>query len=195
MQLHPNEAERLATLYKYGVLDTDFEERFDRLTRLAAAVFDTPISLISLVDRDRQWFKSAIGLNVRQTPRDIAFCAHAILDDQEVFVVRDAGSDARFANNPLVTGEPYIRFYAGAPLIPQDGHPLGTICVIDKVPHKDFSGKEKDLLKDFADIVMDVLDTEYKLRDARARQVSVAGELDRVAQRLSSLGQDCRGSS
>ena len=195
MQLHPNEAERLATLYKYGVLDTDFEERFDRLTRLAAAVFDTPISLISLVDRDRQWFKSAIGLNVRQTPRDIAFCAHAILDDQEVFVVRDAGSDARFANNPLVTGEPYIRFYAGAPLIPQDGDTLGTICVIDMVPHKDFSGKEKDLLKDFADIVMDVLDTEYKLRDARARQVSVAGELDRVAQRLSSLGQDCRGSS
>ena len=130
-----NEAERLNTLRGYGILDTHPEDCFDDLTRLAATICDTPISLISLVDEDRQWFKSNIGMEVCQTPREDAFCAHAITS-QELFVVPDASHDPRFAANPLVLGEPHIRFYAGAPLAAPNGHNLGALCVIDRVPRQ-----------------------------------------------------------
>jgi GAF domain-containing protein len=130
-----NEAERVNTLRGYGILDTHPEDRFDDLTRLAASICGTPISLISLVDEDRQWFKSKTGLEVCQTPREDAFCAQAIMSP-ELLVVSDASQDPRFATNPLVLGEPHIRFYTGAPLTAPNGHHLGALCVIDRVPRQ-----------------------------------------------------------
>ncbi len=125
------EHERLATLRELDVLDTPAEENFDRLTRLARRLFDVPIALVSLVDESRQWFKSRDGLDALETPRDISFCGHTILG-RDVFVVPDATKDPRFAGNPLVVGEPKIRFYAGCPLIAPNGHALGTLCIIDQ---------------------------------------------------------------
>ena len=136
MQVAPlpeNEAQRLQTLRLYDILDSEPEKVFDDLTAASAKIFDTPICLVSLVDEDRQWFKSAHGLDVRETERDIAFCAHAILSD-EIFVVEDARFDHRFADNPLVEEEPRIRFYAGAPLKTADESRLGTLCIIDTTP-------------------------------------------------------------
>jgi GAF domain-containing protein len=128
-----NETERLNTLRGYGILDTHPEEQFDDLARMAAQLCGTRTSVISLVDEHRQWFKSRINFKARQTPREDAICAHAIMTS-DVFVVPDTMQDARFASNPLVLGEPHIRFYAGAPLAAPNGHRLGALCVIDHVP-------------------------------------------------------------
>lgn len=131
-----NEAKRLNSLKLLQVLDTQAEESFDQLTRLAAAVCGAPISLVSLVDEDRQWFKARVGLDATETPREMAFCAHAILQPDEVLVVKDATEDPRFSDNPLVTGDPAIRFYAGAPLVVDDRQAIGTLCVIDQKPRQ-----------------------------------------------------------
>jgi len=129
------EAQRLAALSEYRVLDTAPEQAYDDLTELAASVCHVPIALISLVDQSRQWFKSRIGLDRHETPRDIALCAHAILQT-EPLVVNDALNDERFANNELVIGAPNIGFYAGFPLINAEGFALGTLCAIDRGPHQ-----------------------------------------------------------
>lgn len=134
-QSPPDEARRLSLLQSYRILDTGPEQAYDDFTRLAADICGAPIAMISLIDRDRQWFKASVGLPVSEAPREQAFCAHAIVDNQ-VLVVRDATADTRFEGNPLVVGEPNIRFYAGAPIVTETGHGLGTLCVLDRVPRE-----------------------------------------------------------
>ena len=150
------EAERLAALRGLDVLDTAPEAVFDSMTRLAALTFKTPIALVSLVDTDRQWFKSCVGLDVRETSRDVAFCDHAIRQPG-VMVVLDATQDSRFADNPLVTGDLGIRFYAGAPLVAPSGHRLGTLCIIDLHPRASFDDVQRDQLAAMASAVTDAL--------------------------------------
>lgn len=144
-----NEADRLLALRATNILDSPAEEAFDRLTRLAAGVFRAPIALISLVDADRQWFKSRLGLDVSQTDRRVSFCAHA-LGQPAPLVVPDTLADPRFRDNALVTGEPHIRFYAGAQLRTEEGLDLGTFCVIDREPRLMPSSQELTLLQDLA---------------------------------------------
>jgi diguanylate cyclase (GGDEF)-like protein len=146
-----NEAARLETLRALQILDTAPEERFDRITRMAKRMFGVPISLVSLVDSDRQWFKSAQGLDATETPRDISFCGHAILGD-ELFYIPNALEDERFADNPLVVEEPEIRFYAGSPLLAANGHKLGTLCLIDSRP-RELNEEDKILLRDLAVVI------------------------------------------
>ena len=131
-----NEAERLAALRRYEILDTPQEAAFDDLVMIASAVCGMPMSSVSLIDLDRQWFKARIGLADAETSRDISFCAHAILNPDEVMVVPDAMEDPRFRDNPLVLSNPAIRFYAGAPLLGAEGLPMGTLCVMDRQPRK-----------------------------------------------------------
>jgi GAF domain-containing protein len=130
-----NEPERIASLRSFKILDTPPEEAFDELTQLAALICQAPIAMISLVDSERQWFKAKVGTAATGTPREIAFCAHAIMEE-DLFIVDDATADTRFANNPMVTSDPKIRFYAGAPLLTADRFALGTLCVVDRVPRK-----------------------------------------------------------
>lgn len=149
-----SEQDRLQAVENTQLLDSEPEERFERIVRLAAGAMNTKIALISLVDKDRQWFKARKGLDVTQTPRDQAFCQHAIKKTDEVMVVLNANLDDRFASNPLVTGDPNISFYAGAPLVTKDGHALGTLCVIDSEPRTSFSKSDQQMLKDLAATVM-----------------------------------------
>jgi len=164
-----DEVQRLAALDALGMLDTPPEPAFDRITRIASELFHVPIALVSLVDKDRQWFKSCVGLDVRETPRQMAFCAHAIMRD-DVLVVPDARADERFATNPLVAGPPHIRFYAGAPLITRDGFRLGTLCIIDTRPRPVMSPSHKQLLKDFAGLVVDAMEARRPSGQAHPHQ-------------------------
>lgn len=150
-----NETARLQALHELAVLDTPPEERFDRLTRLAKQFFDTPIALISLVDSERQWFKSKQGLDACETPRNIAFCAHAILDD-DILYVPDAQKDERFADNPAVSGPPNVRFYAGYPLTTPEGFRIGTLCIVDTKP-REFTAEQLQVLQDLGKCVEDEL--------------------------------------
>jgi diguanylate cyclase (GGDEF)-like protein len=145
-----DEQVRLETLRSLGVLDTPADERFDRLTRMAKRMFGVPIALVSLVDENRQWFKSCVGLAASETPRDISFCGHAILGGR-VFIIPNTVEDPRFADNPLVLGDPKIRFYAGCPLS-VNGHKLGTLCIIDQKA-RSFDREDIEALKDLASMV------------------------------------------
>lgn len=145
-----------------SILDTPPEERFDRITRIAAAAFNAPIALVSLVDSERQWFKSCYGLQARETPRDVAFCAH-VVNMREELVVCDTLLDDRFADNPLVRDEPRVRFYAGTPLILEDGNCIGTLCVID-TRSRDLGGSELAMLRDLRDVAVE----EIKRRQAES---------------------------
>lgn len=150
-----HEAERLDALRTLLVLDTPPEERFDRIARFAATEFDVPMALVSLVDEHRQWFKARVGLEACETSRDISFCGHAI-EGSGVMVIEDARRDPRFADNPLVTSDPFIRFYAGAPLILPNGLSVGTLCVIDTEPRA-FTRIEQSILGALRDVVVEEL--------------------------------------
>lgn len=163
--LPDNESDRLRALRSCRILDTKPEERFDELTRLAAIICGVPISLISLIDADRQWFKSRYGLDAHETPRAHAFCTHAIMQ-REMFVVPDAIADERFAQNPFVKGDPYIRFYAGAPLATRDGNLLGTLCVIDRQPRV-LTKEQKTALEILARQVIANIELRSNLRELR----------------------------
>lgn len=170
-----NEKQRLKVLWQYDVLDTVPEEIFDELADLAAHICEAPIALISLIDEDRQWFKSKIGVTIGETSRDISFCAHAILNN-ELLIIPDATRDERFKKNPFVTSAPKIRFYAGAPLITPDGHALGTLCVMDSVP-RTLRSEQQQALSVLARHVV----TQLELR-RHARELAAAREHTRQTQ-------------
>ncbi|MDD2357490.1 MAG: diguanylate cyclase [Thiovulaceae bacterium] len=163
--LPQDEQKRLAKLREYNILDSEPDAVFDNMVQLASYICQTPIAAISLIDVDRQWFKSIVGINAKETPRDVAFCAHAILQD-DAFVVPDALKDERFFDNPLVTEGPEIRFYAGVPLITSDGHHLGTLCVIDTVA-RELQPQQLDAVKTLADSVMAHLDLSLSHEEIR----------------------------
>jgi diguanylate cyclase (GGDEF)-like protein len=167
-----NEELRLRNLYSLNILDTQAEERFDRLTRLAKRMFNVPIALVSIVDKKRQWFKSKIGVDVTETERDISFCGHAILDGK-TFIIDDAKEDHRFADNPLVISEPYIRFYAGCPLKHLDGTALGTLCIIDTKP-RNFDKEDLKVLEDLAELAE---------RELAAFQLATLDDLTKISNR------------
>src|SRR5690349_5074445 len=152
----PNESSRLRALRSYDILDTLPEEAFDRITGLATKILRAPMALVTFIDGDRQWFKSARGIDGLETSRDVAFCAHAILEE-EALVVNDAREDPRFSDNPHVVGAPHVRFYAGAPLRTPDGYTLGSLCVLDTKPRTP-SPEDRALLEGLAAIVMDELE-------------------------------------
>lgn len=148
-----NEVARLKALKKYNILDTPVEKEFEDITNLASMICGTKVSAISLIDRDRQWFKSIHGLDVKETPRDLSFCGHAINEPNEIFVIENAHKDARFAHNPLVENDPGITFYAGAPIVNKEGYALGTLCVFDDKP-VDFTEKQKEALRSLSKIAL-----------------------------------------
>jgi DNA-binding response OmpR family regulator len=153
----PNDEEaRLAAVYRLGLLDTDPEERFDRHARIAAAAFDAPIALVSLIDRERQWYKAHYGFDFSETSRDMGFCSHAILGD-EPLVVNDTLRDDRFAENPVVIGDPHVRFYAGIPLHAADGARVGAFCIVDSKP-RTLSAAQLRMLQDLARLVEEELE-------------------------------------
>ncbi|QLE46849.1 sensor domain-containing diguanylate cyclase [Nostoc sp. C057] len=179
--LYKNEAERLKALTDYNILDTLPEQAFDDLTAIAAYVCKTPIALISLVDADRQWFKSNIGLKVRETPRESAFCSHAILQPENILVVPNAIKDARFANNPLVKSNSKIRFYAGVPLVTPNGFPIGTLCVMDTVPRQ-LSYQQLDALRRLTRQAIAQMELIQEIRNRKqseieGRQLSLTDDL------------------
>ena len=173
---------RLEALHAYALLDTDPHPSFDAVTKAAQMSFDVPIALVSLVDEYRQWFKSSQGLDARETPREISFCTHAI-KDFEPMAVNDALKDARFAENPLVTGAPHIRFYAGAPLIDGDGQALGTLCIIDTKP-RDFSQADATLLKTLSECAMTAITAHHQgkllFRAAKALEIATESDLELI---------------
>jgi len=190
-----NESERLAELHRYGVLDTAPEFAYDQLAELAASICGTPIAVVSLIDADRQWFKSNVGLDINQTSRDAAFCAHTILG-RDLVVVPDATADERFADNPLVISEPHIRFYAAAPLITVDGHALGTLCVLDYAA-RELSQQQRDALRILSSQVVAQLELgkqRIELKNAETNADSAAADLrasEEFKSRLIACSRDC----
>ena len=154
-----NDKERLAALRELLILDTPPEERFDKIVQFAATEFDMLIVLLSLIDENRQWFKAIVGLDVCETGRDISFCGHAILQP-DIFVIPDARADERFADNPIVTGEPYVIFYAGAPLTLASGFTVGTLCLIDHKPRQ-LDATELAILTTLRDLLLEEMETRH----------------------------------
>jgi GAF domain-containing protein len=179
----PEETNRIDALRSYEILDSLPEPDYDELTTLASEICHTPISLISLVDNDRQWFKSNLGLTLRETPREVAFCAHGILNPTELLIVPDSRNDVRFMGNPLVTGDPHVIFYAGVPLVNEDGYALGSLCVIDHTP-KQLTETQIGSLKILAKQVVNLLElrrTNKALTSTKRLLEQRNAELEQVA--------------
>lgn len=174
--LPENERSRIQALHEYAILDTLEDLAFNDIAKLASFICEAPIALISLVDNDRQWFKARVGLQAQQTPREHAFCAHAILQPQEVMVVNDARLDPRFLQNPLVTGHPGIRFYAGAPLVTPDGQALGTLCVIDSAP-REMPTEKIDALRALSRLAMAQLELRHVIGEVGRNAAELRGQL------------------
>lgn len=164
-----NESERLKALEHYGIPDTPPDAILDSITQATANLCKTKVALISLVDSSRQWFKSCVGMSVKETSRNLAFCSHAILQPTELMEVEDRRLDERFVDIPLVTGDPRIRFYAGKPLITADNYALGTLCVIDHKPRQ-LSNAQRDGISHLAQITVGLLDERQRLRTAAIEQ-------------------------
>ncbi|SNR14873.1 sensor histidine kinase [Tenacibaculum jejuense] len=182
-----NEKERVEALKSYNILDTLPEEDYDNITKIAAEICKAPIALVSLVDPERQWFKSTYGLDAKETPRDYAFCAHSILQPDELFIVPDATKDHRFSDNPLTIDDPHVVFYAGAPLTTKDGHALGTLCVIDNEPRTSLSEGQKESLRALSQQVMSLLELRkknLKLQQANQEITRLNNELNQFTHRL-----------
>ena len=175
--LPADEAERLKALAECAILDTPPEEAYDDLTRLAAFVCGAPLALVSLVDANRQWFKSRLGVREAQTHRNISFCSHAILRP-EPLIVPDALHDPRFAGNPLVISEPFVRFYAGVPLRSREGHALGTLCVLDQRPRQ-LQPEQLEALKALARLAAILLELRRVLPDLHGTLASIYGQAGR----------------
>ena len=171
-----NEAVRLSALYEYDLLDTMSEKDYDDITQIAAEICNMPISLISLIDTNRQWFKSKFGFEPIESHRDVAFCAHAILQKDDIFIIGDTSIDDRFFDNPLVTGNPNIGFYAGVPLVNESGNSLGTLCVIDNKPNK-LSNEQIATLKALARQIVSYFEIRKKTNQL-ARQKSEMEQLN-----------------
>lgn len=183
--LSANEPERLAALARYSILDTPPEPAFDDITRLVGRICQAPIALVTLIDGDRQWFKSRVGFKINQLPRDLAFCVHTI-QQNGILVVADALADSRFANNPLVTDSPKIRFYAGAPLLTPDGYGIGTLCVFDLAP-REMTPQQADALRTLSHQVMNLLELRYKsgaLADAVSAREQAEAQTQEIEETL-----------
>ncbi len=185
--LPADEAARQGEVIGLHLLDTPAEERFDRIVRISRQLFDVPISYVSLVDHDRQWLKSKVGVEIDSTPRQISFCGHAILQDQPL-IIPDARKDHRFAGNPLVIGEPFIRFYAGQPLLGPNGYKVGTFCMVDRRPRA-FGAKELDLLRELSAMVEHEL-RQYDLIQAQKEAIRVKDALAESQRQLASTVED-----
>jgi GAF domain-containing protein len=175
MEMPVNEAKRIEALKKHSILDTPPDGTFDRITELAAAIFNVPIAIISLVDTDRIWFKSHFGLSINQINRDPGLCASAILTNDD-YVIENAIDDVRSLANPLVAGEFGLRFYAATPLQTEDHYNLGTLCIIDKMP-RTFNAEQKGILKKMGKIVMDEMDARISLRNVVENIKTLASDI------------------
>lgn len=182
--LPPREADRLAALRSYEVLDSEAEAALDNLVRFAAKITGSPMALVSLVDAERQWFKARVGIDIAETHRDLSFCAHAILTPDKPLIVEDATTDPRFADNPLVTGGPQLRFYAGMPLVSPDGHALGTLCVIDQRPRR-MDADQREALIRLAETVCTTLELRRAMR--QVRKLALTDALTGLANRAAFL--------
>ncbi len=183
-----NEQHRLEILRQYNLLDTQTEQALDELATLAAHICQVPISLISLIDENRQWFKSKIGISVSETPRDISFCAHAI-NEPDIFIVSDATKDERFSDNPLVVSEPHIRFYAGVPLVTKEDHALGTLCIIDRIPRQ-LNPFQQEALRILARQVMTQLELRHKSHELGKSERFLRTIIDSEPECVKVLGSD-----
>lgn len=185
--LPPDESARLEALRDYAVLDTPPEPDFDDIATLAAQICDMPIALITLIDENRQWFKAKVGLEDEATPREVAFCAHAINRPRELLVVNDATKDVRFADNPFVTEKNGIRFYAGAPLVTPGGHALGTLCVVDRKP-REISAGQREALTVLSRHVMTQLQLRRQLRERERIEQALRTSEERFREMAENVG-------